>query len=169
MASFDKTILIGNLVRDPELRVTPKGTPICQFGIAINHTYQLESGEKREEVVFLDCECWGKRGETIAKYFTKGKPILVEGRHKLEQWEDKQTKQKRSRIKIVVEQFRFVDSAKGGGGDGGDRDEDERDGGGDHRGERPPARGGFGGSNAGRGSGASRPASNENLDEDVPF
>lgn len=164
MASFDKTILIGNLVRDPELRVTPKGTPICQFGIAINHTYQLESGEKREEVVFLDCECWGKRGETIAKYFTKGKPILVEGRHKLEQWEDKTTKQKRSRIKIVVEQFRFVDSAKGGDG-GGDRDEDEREGG-DHRGAS--ARGSSG-SNAGRGSGTSRPAAQENLDEDVPF
>jgi single-strand DNA-binding protein len=160
MASFDKTILIGNLVRDPELRVTPKGTPICQFGIAINHTYQLESGEKREEVVFLDCECWGKRGETIAKYFTKGKPILVEGRHKLEQWEDKNTKQKRSRIKIVVEQFRFVDSARSreDGDGGGDEDDDHR----------TPARS-SGGSAPGRGSGASRPASNENLDEDVPF
>lgn len=163
MASFDKTILVGNLVRDPELRVTPKGTPICQFGIAINHTFVLESGEKREEVVFLDCECWGKRGETIAKYFTKGKPILVEGRHKLDQWEDKETKQKRSRIKIVVEQFRFVDSAKGDGGD-------ERDGG-DHRGA--PARS-SGGSNAGRGSPERhspppRSSAQENLDEDVPF
>ena len=164
MASFDKTILIGNLVRDPELRVTPKGTPICQFGIAINHTYQLESGEKREEVVFLDCECWGKRGETIAKYFTKGKPILVEGRHRLEQWEDKTTKQKRSRIKIVVEQFRFVDSARDRdeGGDGDGSAEDHRGGGGQRSqssGGRDARSGGFGG----------RPSSTENLDEDVPF
>jgi single-strand DNA-binding protein len=163
MASFDKTILVGNLVRDPELRVTPKGTPVCQFGIAINHTYVTESGEKREEVVFLDCECWGKRGETVAKYFTKGKPILVEGRHKLEQWEDKTTKQKRSRIKIVVEQFRFVDS-------GGGREREEGGDEGDHRGER--SQGAAGGSQSGRGGfggGSSRPASTENLDEDVPF
>ena len=165
MASFDKTILIGNLVRDPELRVTPKGTPICQFGIAINHTYQLESGEKREEVVFLDCECWGKRGETIAKYFTKGKPILVEGRHRLEQWEDKTTKQKRSRIKIVVEQFRFVDSARDRdeGGDGDGSAEDHRGGGqrSQSSGGRDARSGGFGG--------GGRASSTENLDEDVPF
>lgn len=114
MPSLNKALIMGNITRDPELRVTPKGTPICQFGVAVNRKFKLESGESREEVTFLDVEAWGKQGETIAKYCTKGDPIYVEGRLRLDQWEDKDTKEKRSKIKIVLEQFQFLASAKGG-------------------------------------------------------
>lgn len=107
-------MLMGNLTRDPELRVLPKGTPICQFALAINREYKTESGEKREDVIFVDIEAWGKQGEIIAKFCTKGKPLYVEGRLKLDQWEDKNTKEKRSRMKVVLEQFQFLGS-KGDG------------------------------------------------------
>lgn len=115
MPNLNKVLLMGNLVRDPELRVTPKGTPICQFGLAINRTFKMESGENREEVIFVDVEAWGRQGETIAKYCTKGKPLYVEGRLKLDTWEDRNTKEKRSRMKVVLEQFQFLGSAGGGG------------------------------------------------------
>jgi len=107
---------MGNLTRDPELRVTPKGTPICQFSLAINRSWKSESGEKMEEVVFVDVEARGKQGETVAKYCTKGRPLYVEGRLKLDQWEDKNTKEKRSRMKVVLEQFQFLGDGKGQGG-----------------------------------------------------
>jgi len=108
MANLNKVMLIGNLTRDPELRVTPKGTAICQFSLAVNRKYKGADGNDAEEVVFVDLEAWGKTGETIAKYCTKGKPLFVEGRLKLDQWEDKTTKEKRSRMKVVVEQFQFL-------------------------------------------------------------
>lgn len=107
---------MGNLTRDPETRVLPKGTTITQFALAINRTWKNDAGEKQEEVIFVDCEAWAKTGETIAKYCTKGKPLYVEGRLKLDQWEDKTTKEKRSRMKVVVEQFQFL-------GDGQKREE----------------------------------------------
>lgn len=108
MPNLNKALLMGNLTRDPELRVTPKGTSICQFSLAINRDWKTESGEKQTEVVYVDIEAWGKQGETIAKYLTKGKPLYVEGRLKLDQWEDKNTKEKRSRMKVVLEQFQFI-------------------------------------------------------------
>ncbi len=109
--SYNKVILLGNLVRDPEMRVTPKGTAICQFGLALNHKYKTDTGEQREEVTFVDLEAWGKTAENIAKYCTKGKPLMVEGRLKLDTWDDKTTGQKRSKLKVVVEQFQFVGGA----------------------------------------------------------
>jgi single-strand DNA-binding protein len=118
MASYNKVILLGNLTRDPELRVTPRGTPICQFGLAVNRQYKDESGQLREEVNFLDIEAWGKQGEVISKYMTKGRPLFMEGRLKYDQWEDKTTGQKRSRIKIVLENFQFIGSREGGSGGG---------------------------------------------------
>lgn len=108
MPSLNKVLLMGHLTRDPELRTLPRGTPVCQFGLAINRSFKLESGEKREEVLFVDVEAWGKQAETIAKYVTKGRPLYVEGRLRLEQWEDKTTKEKRSRMKVVLEQFQFL-------------------------------------------------------------
>ena len=116
---------MGNLTRDPELRVTPKGTPICQFSLAINRTWAGPDGQKNEEVVYVDVEAWGKQGETIAKYCTKGRPLYVEGRLKLEQWEDKNTKEKRSRMKVVLEQFQFLGSGdRAEGGSGGEQAQD---------------------------------------------
>ena len=118
MASLNKVMLIGNLTRDPELRVTPKGTAICQFGLAVNRTFKDESGATRDETTFVDIEAWGKQGETIAKYVTKGRPLFVEGRLKLDSWDDKTTGQKRSKMKIVLENFQFLGGREGGEGGG---------------------------------------------------
>ncbi len=117
MASFNRVILVGNLTRDPELRYTPKGVAIAKIGLAINRVYTTETGEKREEVTFVDVDAFGKQAETIGQYLKKGRPILVEGRLKLDQWDDKQTGQKRSKLGVVLESFKFLDS--GNRGDGG--------------------------------------------------
>lgn len=109
MASYNKCTLIGNLTREPELRTLPKGTAICQFGIAINRKYKTEAGEMKEEVTFVDLEAWGKTAELIAKYLKKGSLALFDGRLKLDTWEDKETKQKRQKLKVVVETMQFLD------------------------------------------------------------
>ena len=113
MASFNKVILAGNLTRDPELRYTPKGTAVARIGLAINRTYTTETGEKKEEVTFVDVDAWGRQAEVISQYMKKGRPLLMEGRLKLDQWEDKNTHQKQSKLKVVLESFSFIDS-KGG-------------------------------------------------------
>jgi single-strand DNA-binding protein len=121
MANFNKVYLMGNLTRDPEMRVTPKGTAICQFGLAVSRSWKDESGQTREEATFVDIEAWGKPGEIISKYCTKGRPLFVEGRLKFDQWEDKTSGQKRSKLKVVLENFQFIggrgDGAQGAGGD----------------------------------------------------
>ena len=157
MPSLNKVLLMGNLTRDPELRVTPKGTPICQFSLAINRQFKMESAESREEVIYVDIEAWGKQGETIAKYCTKGRPLYVEGRLRLDQWEDKNTKEKRSRMKVVLEQFQFL--GDGRGGTGGAAASGEPAASGSPERHSPPPR---------PSTGAPVPAK-ENLDEDVPF
>ena len=116
MAYLNKVFIIGNLTRDPELRVTPKGTPICQFGIAVNRQFKDESGATRDETTFVDIEAWGKQGELVAKYLSKGSPAMVEGRLKLDQWEDKATNQKRSKLKVVLDNVQFLSSRGGGAG-----------------------------------------------------
>ena len=98
----------GNLTRDPEVRVTPQGTAIAQFSIANNRKFKDASGAQREEVSFIDCEAWGKTGENIGKFFSKGAQICVQGRVKQDTWDDKATGQKRSKLKVVVDQFHFV-------------------------------------------------------------
>ena len=157
MANLNKVMLIGNLTRDPELRVTPKGTAICQFSLAVNRKFKDESGGEREEVTYVDIEAWSKQGETIAKYCTKGRPLFVEGRLRLDQWEDKTTKEKRSRMKVVLENFQFLGSGRadgapagGGGGEGGEAPR-----------YAPPA----------PRAPSAKPAApaQENIDEDVPF
>jgi len=119
MPSLNKVLLMGNLTRDPEMRVTPKGMHVCQFSLAINRQFKMESGEAREEVVYIDVEAWGKQAETIGKYVVKGRPLYVEGRLRLDQWEDKNTKEKRSRMKVVLEQFQFLGDGRGAGEGGG--------------------------------------------------
>jgi single-strand DNA-binding protein len=116
MANFNKVILAGNLTRDPELRYTPKGTAIARIGMAINRTWKTETGESKEEVTFVDVDAFGRQAEVIAQYMKKGRPLLVEGRLRLDQWEDKTTHQKQSKLKVVLEAFSFIDSR---GGDGG--------------------------------------------------
>ena len=122
MASFNKVILVGNLTRDPELRYTPKGVAIAKLGLAVNRTWKTESGETKEEVTFVDVDSFARQAEIIAQYFKKGRPILVEGRLRLDTWEDKQTNQKRSKLGVVLESFSFLDSnrpAEGGAPSGG--------------------------------------------------
>jgi single-strand DNA-binding protein len=119
MASFNKVILVGNLTRDPELRYTPKGMAIAKIGMAVNRTWKNEAGESKEEVTFVDVDAFGRQAETLAQYMKKGSPLLVEGRLKLDQWDDKQTGQKRSKLGVIVEGFQFL----GGGnrsGEGGE-------------------------------------------------
>jgi single-strand DNA-binding protein len=106
MASFNKVIMIGNLTRDPELRTTPKGTAVCSFSLALNRHYKTESGEERDETTFVDIEAYGKQAELIAKYVPKGRPLMVEGRLKLDSWE--KNGEKRSRLKVVTENFQFM-------------------------------------------------------------
>ncbi len=124
MANFNKVILAGNLTRDPELRYTPKGTAIAKFGMAINRTWRTDTGESKEEVTFVDLDAFGKQAETLAQYMKKGSPLLVEGRLKLDQWDDKQTGQKRSRMGVVIEGFQFLGT---GNRDGGNRAEGGND------------------------------------------
>src|ERR1700684_365244 len=114
MANFNKVILAGNLTRDPELRYTPKGMAIAKIGLAVNRTWKNEAGETKEEVTFIDIDAFGRQAETLAQYLKKGSPLMVEGRLKLDQWDDKQTGQKRSRLGVVLEGFQFL-----GGGNRG--------------------------------------------------
>jgi single-strand DNA-binding protein len=116
MANFNKVILAGNLTRDPELRYTPKGTAIAKFGLAINRTWKTETGETKEEVTFVDVDAFGWQAEVVAQYMKKGRPFLVEGRLKLDQWEDKNTHQKQSKLKVVLEGFSFIDTKGAEGG-----------------------------------------------------
>lgn len=110
MASFNKVILAGNLTRDPEVRYTPKGTAVTRLGIAVNRSWRTESGEQRDETTFVDVDAFGRQAEVIGQYFRKGRPILIEGRLRLDQWDDKSTGQKRSRLLVVLEQFSFLDT-----------------------------------------------------------
>ncbi len=139
MASLNKVLLIGNLTRDPEMRVTPKGTEICQFGIAINRKFKGDDGSARDEVTFVDLEAWAKTAALVSKYLTKGSPVMIEGRLKLDSWEDKETGAKKQKLKVVVENVQFLGSKNGQ----------------DSQPQQQPQQ--------------TKPAAQENLDEDVPF
>ena len=159
MASFNKVLLLGNLTRDPELRVTPKGTSICQFGLAVNRQFKDESGAMRDETTFVDIEAWGKQAELVSKYLTKGSPAFVEGRLKLDTWDDKTSGQKRSKLKVVLENVQFLSSRPNAGGpaSGGGEESDQSA---EPRSVPPPRQ------STGR---SVPPASNPSVDEDVPF
>ncbi|HWD20841.1 MAG TPA: single-stranded DNA-binding protein [Verrucomicrobiae bacterium] len=120
MANFNKVVLVGNLTRDPELRYTPKGTAVAKIGLAINRNWTSETGEKKEEVTFVDVDIFGRTAENVSQYMRKGRPILVEGRLRLDTWDDKATGQKRSRLGVVAETVQFLGgpagSESGGGG-----------------------------------------------------
>lgn len=116
MANFNKVILAGNLTRDPELTYTASNMPICKFGMAINRKWRdKNSGENREDTCFVDCTAFGRTGEVINQYMSKGKPIFVEGRLNYRQWEA-QDGGKRSKLDVVVENFQFIGGQAGPGG-----------------------------------------------------
>src|ERR1700682_833065 len=119
MASFNKVILLGNLTRDPEIRYTPKGSAVCDLGMAVNRVYTLDSGEKREEVTFVDVVLWARLAEIAGEYLKKGRPVFIEGRLQLDTWDDKQSGQKRSKLKVGGEGLQLIGRRAGGGGAGG--------------------------------------------------
>lgn len=152
MASFNKVILLGNLTRDPEVRYTPKGTAVTELGMAVNRVYTAENGEKREETTFVDITLWGRTAEIAGEYLKKGRPVFIEGRLQLDTWDDKQSGQKRSKLKVVGEGLQLIGSRPGGGGGGGGGDEE--------------------GSSAPRSSKSAPPpkaASSEPDDDEIPF
>jgi single-strand DNA-binding protein len=123
MASFNKVILLGNLTRDPEIRYTPKGTAVTELGMAVNRVYTADNGEKREETTFVDVTLWGRTAEIAGEYLKKGRPVLIEGRLQLDTWDDKQSGQKRSKLKVVGEGLQLIGGRPGGGGGGGGDEE----------------------------------------------
>lgn len=120
MASFNKVILMGNLTRDPEVRYTPSGTAVTDIGLAVNrYWFDKQANERREETTFVDVTLWGRQAEVAGEYLSKGRPVLIEGRLHLDTWDDRETGQKRSRLKVVGETMQLL----GGRGDsaGGSR------------------------------------------------
>ena len=157
MANVNKVILIGNVTRDPEIKYTPKGTAVVDLGLAINRFIPASEGnEKREETTFVDVTLWGRQAEVANEYAKKGRPVYIEGRLQLDSWEDKQSGQKRSKLRVVGENLQLLGSREGGGGGGG---------GGGFRGgdeDAPPPR------RASSPAPASRPPA-EPEDDDIPF
>jgi single-strand DNA-binding protein len=119
MANYNRIILVGNLTRDPQLRYLPSQMAVVDFGLAVNHKYRTKTGEDREEVMFIDCSCFGKGGEIINQYCQKGRQLMVEGRLKFDTWEDKQGGGKRSKHTVVVENFQLLGGREGGAGGAG--------------------------------------------------
>ncbi len=152
MASFNQVIILGNLTRDVELRHTPSNQAVANIGLAMNRQYQTKDGERREETTFVDCEAWGRQAEVMAQYLSKGRPVFIQGRLKLDTWQDQQG-QNRSKLKVVVENFQFVGGRDGGGAPGGGG------GGGSYSSAGSPAQDGGGG------GGGHQPVS----DDDIPF
>jgi single-strand DNA-binding protein len=118
MPNLNKVMLIGNLTRDPEIKYTPKGTAVAQIGLAVNRVWSNDAGEKQEETTFVDVELWGRQAEIAGEYLRKGRPVFIEGRLKLDSWDDKQTGQKRNKMKVVGEQLQLLGSREGGSGGG---------------------------------------------------
>ena len=152
MANFNKVLLVGNLTRDPELKHTPSNQAVAQIGLAVNRQYNTKDGEKREETTFVDCEAWGRTAEVMSQYLAKGRPVLVEGRLKLDQWQDKDGNN-RSKLKVVIENFQFL-GGRGEGGSGGGSG-----GGSSYAGSNRSNNGGGGGGGGGGGE----------MDDSIPF
>src|SRR3954471_14187497 len=140
MANYNKIILVGNLTRDPQLKYLPSQMAVCDFGLAVNHKFKTKTGEDREEVLFIDCSCFGKGAEIINQYCTKGKQLLVEGRLKYDTWEDKQGGGKRSKHSVVVDNFQFLGGPRDSAGGGAPQQSYDQGGGEDSQ-QRPPQRG----------------------------
>jgi single-strand DNA-binding protein len=118
MANLNRVLLIGNLTRDPEVRYTPKGTAVTEIGLAVNRTYSGEDGERKEETTFVDVTLWARQAEIAGQYLKKGRPVFIEGRLQLDTWDDKQTGQKRSKLRVVAENLQLLGSRQEGEGSG---------------------------------------------------
>ena len=122
MASYNRVILVGNLTRDIELKYTPGGTGVTEIGMAVNDRRKNSNGEWVDEVTFVDVTLWGRTAEVASEYLSKGAPILVEGRLKLDTWETEG--QKRSKLRVICERMQMLGGASGGGGGGRSRSSD---------------------------------------------
>lgn len=165
MPNLNKVMLMGNLTRDPELRYLPSNTAVANLGLAINRRWRNQQGEQQEETSFIDCEAFGRQAEVLNQYLRKGRPVFIEGRLKLDQWQDREG-QNRSKLKVVIESFEFIDNR--GAGEGGD-------GGGGGRGYQSN-QGGPGNQGGGRGPSQSAPSSPPSgpthhpvEEDDIPF
>lgn len=118
MAGFNRVILIGNLTRDPELRYTPQGTAVADLRLAVTTVRGRSGSERKEETLFIDCTVWDRQAETCSEYLSKGRPVLVEGRLIEDQWQDKETGERRSRIKVYVQNVQFLGGRDGSGASG---------------------------------------------------
>ena len=118
MASYNRVILIGNLTRDIELRYIPSGMAVTDIGLAVNDRRKNANGEWIEETTFVDVTVWGRTAEVMSEYLSKGSPVFIEGRLKLDSWEA-QDGQKRSKLKVICERMQLI-GAKGQGGGGGE-------------------------------------------------
>lgn len=119
MASYNRVILVGNLTRDPEVRYIPSGTAVAELGLAVNRSwFDKASNSRKEETTFVDVTLWGREAEVAGEYLAKGRPVLIEGRLQMDSWEDKQTGQKRSKLKVVCERMQMLGSRGEGGGGG---------------------------------------------------
>jgi single-strand DNA-binding protein len=160
MANLNKVMVIGNLTRDPEIKYTPKGSAIADIALAINRSYTTDSGEKRDETTYVDIVLYGRLAEIAGEYLKKGRPVYIEGRLKLDTWDDKQTGQKRSKMRVVGEALQLLGSRDGaregssnGGGEYEEADRSVR--------RTPPSR-----------PAATRPPADPDLDvehDDIPF
>ena len=119
MPNLNKVMIMGNLTRDPELKYTPKGTAVADVSLAINRVYSTDQGERREETTYVDVELWGRQAEIAGEYLRKGRPVYIEGRLKLDTWDDKQSGQKRSKMRVVGEAMQLLGGREGGNGGGG--------------------------------------------------
>lgn len=166
MANLNKVMLIGNVTRDPEIKYTPKGSAVTDLGIAVNRVYTPEGGEKREETTFVDVTLWGRQAEIAGEYCKKGRSIYIEGRLQLDSWEDKTSGQKRSKLRVVGENFQLLGPRPGGGGgghSGGDEEYSERP---QNTQRREPSGGQAGGGFSRGGNTAPQPPIEE---DDIPF
>lgn len=161
MANYNKVFLMGNLTRDPEKRVTPGGLTIVKLGLAVNRRYTTKEGEQREETTFVDIDAFGRQAEVIAQYCSKGRPLFVEGRLKLDTWQDKQTGENRSKLGVVLDNFQFL-------GGRGDDSGGGSSGGGGHGQSSPPARRSEGASGAASGGTSGTRSANKGPADDFP-
>ena len=119
MAGYNRVILIGNLTRDPQVKYTPAGTAVTEIGMAMSRQFtDKQTGQRRDEVTFVDVTLWGRTAEIAGEYLNKGKQVMIEGRLQLDSWEDKQTQQKRYRLRVVGESMQMLGNREGGGGGG---------------------------------------------------
>lgn len=162
MASYNKVILIGNLTRDPQVRYTPKGTAVAEIGLAVNRTwFDKASNSRKDETTFVDITLWGREAEVASEYLSKGRPVMIEGRLQLDTWDDKDSGQKRSKLRVVCEHMQMLGSRGEGGGGGG---------GGPRGGGRPAQAPSGGGEDFGSSSGPDYDSGGGDIpDDEVPF